>query len=615
MLHDNETKTDLLSYEPIAGTIAALLTEPPFAPMTIGIHGDWGAGKSSVLEMVDHALSSQKDFLSIKFNGWRYQGFEDAKISLLETIVEELVEARPILKNFGAKLASIWRRINWLKVAKKAASATATLMTGGALLPLQLGTQIAETLTPGEGEKWLEDPENAPNEIRAFRKEFEELLDHAGVKRLIVLIDDLDRCLPTTTVETLEAVRLFLFTPKTAFVIAADEAMVEYCVRHHFPSLAETTSGQHFARNYLEKLIQVPFRIPALGINETRLYTSLLLIENAVGADDVIFTAAADRARDQLKKPWDARALRPEDFPGVELPAEIRSALSLADQIGSVLAEGTQGNPRQVKRFLNSLLLRQRTAMARGFGGALQLNALAKVMVAERFQPRLFEQIERAVASSGTGHCHELGKLEDLLDSPPGDDDPEIKRSPGEDLVSQWYANEPVMAWARLQPKLGGSDLRPYFFITRDRKRSIANVSALGDLDTLAQALLGSRTSVRALSAEVKKLNPQEQERIFEVLKSRVQSADSFDKAPAGIHGLHLLADCNSTFAPRLLDVLETLPVDALGVWAPQGWSGTFSDKDERFVKLITTWSKSDANKKLAAAAGLALAVRKPKAR
>src|SRR3954466_9296982 len=99
MLHDNETKTDLLSYEPIAGTIAALLTEPPYAPMTIGIHGDWGAGKTSVLEMVEHALSTQKNFLSIKFNGWRYQGFEDAKISLLETIVEELVEARPILKN------------------------------------------------------------------------------------------------------------------------------------------------------------------------------------------------------------------------------------------------------------------------------------------------------------------------------------------------------------------------------------------------------------------------------------------------------------------------------------------------------------------------------------
>src|SRR5262245_30894448 len=105
MLHDNEAKTDLLSYEPVAKAIAALLAEPPYAPITIGVHGDWGAGKSSILEMVADALELQKDFLTLKFNGWRYQGFEDAKISLLETIVEELIERRPMLKDYGAKIA------------------------------------------------------------------------------------------------------------------------------------------------------------------------------------------------------------------------------------------------------------------------------------------------------------------------------------------------------------------------------------------------------------------------------------------------------------------------------------------------------------------------------
>jgi hypothetical protein len=79
MLHDTETKTDLLSYEPIARTIAALLTEPPYAPITIGVHGDWGAGKSSILEMVAHAMEQHEDFLTLKFNGWRYQGFEDVR--------------------------------------------------------------------------------------------------------------------------------------------------------------------------------------------------------------------------------------------------------------------------------------------------------------------------------------------------------------------------------------------------------------------------------------------------------------------------------------------------------------------------------------------------------
>jgi hypothetical protein len=62
-----------------------------------------------------------------------------------------------------------------------------------------------------------------------------------------------------------EAVRLFVFTSRTAFVVASDEAMIEYAVRKHFPDLPDTTDPQTYARNYLVKLIQVPFRIPALG--------------------------------------------------------------------------------------------------------------------------------------------------------------------------------------------------------------------------------------------------------------------------------------------------------------------------------------------------------------
>ena len=62
-----------------------------------------------------------------------------------------------------------------------------------------------------------------PDEINAFRKAFDDLLDKADVKQLVVLIDDLDRCLPDTAIETLEAIRLFVFTSHTAFIVAADD--------------------------------------------------------------------------------------------------------------------------------------------------------------------------------------------------------------------------------------------------------------------------------------------------------------------------------------------------------------------------------------------------------
>ena len=87
ILTDNETRVDLLNNEAIAKTIIELLREKPERAVTIGVHGDWGAGKSSILEMIENGLSSDKDVLCIKFNGWRFQGFEDAKIALIEGIV------------------------------------------------------------------------------------------------------------------------------------------------------------------------------------------------------------------------------------------------------------------------------------------------------------------------------------------------------------------------------------------------------------------------------------------------------------------------------------------------------------------------------------------------
>jgi predicted KAP-like P-loop ATPase len=65
--------------------------------VTIGVHGDWGAGKSSVLEMIEAGFADKDDVLCLKFNGWRFQGFEDAKIALIEGIVTGLVEKRPAL--------------------------------------------------------------------------------------------------------------------------------------------------------------------------------------------------------------------------------------------------------------------------------------------------------------------------------------------------------------------------------------------------------------------------------------------------------------------------------------------------------------------------------------
>src|ERR1700740_1738378 len=94
LLPDHETSVDFLNYEAIAKTIVGLLADNRRRALTIGIHGDWGAGKSSVLKMVESGMRDDKKIATLWFNGWTFQGFDDAKTVLIEVIVGELIRQR-----------------------------------------------------------------------------------------------------------------------------------------------------------------------------------------------------------------------------------------------------------------------------------------------------------------------------------------------------------------------------------------------------------------------------------------------------------------------------------------------------------------------------------------
>lgn len=113
-------------------------------------------------------------------------------------------------------------------------------------------------------------------QIQNFRSDFEELLKESSVTRLVITIDDLDRCSPDTIIPTLEAIKLFLFVPRAAFIIGADEKLVVYAVRSRFPELPG--DRREVGRDYLEKLIQFPIRIPALGRAEVESYLGILFM-------------------------------------------------------------------------------------------------------------------------------------------------------------------------------------------------------------------------------------------------------------------------------------------------------------------------------------------------
>ncbi len=639
ILADNETKVDLLNNEAIAKTIINLLTERPDRPVTIGVHGDWGAGKSSILEMIDAALDGRDDVLCLKFNGWRFQGFEDAKIAFIEGIVTGLIEKRSLATKAGDAVKDILKRIDWLKVARHGGGLAMTAMTGipmpdqiNAVIgmikgiaadPTKLATKENYDKAIERAEGLLKDGEskNVPKEIAEFRRAFDELLDKSGVKQLIVLIDDLDRCLPETAIETLEAVRLFLFTDRTAFIVAADEAMIEYAVRKHFPELPDTTGPRDYARNYLEKLIQVPFRIPALGETETRIYVTLLLIGRELGEDDSAYSELIATARGVLTRPWMTTGLDAAKVEGAlgEKFGEAANAMALSDQIGPLLASGTQGNPRQIKRFLNSLLLRHETAVARGFGDDVKLPVLAKLMLAERFMPRLFEQIASSAARHADGRCEDLAALEAIVDEgQPKKAQPkaskgdvkitEVGEAKESQALAEWKSAESIQAWARLSPKLAGVDLRPYLFVAKDRKDYFGATSVLGRLGTVVEKLLGPKLQVQGFETELRSLAPGEAGQVFEELRARIVGGDAFEKLPPGVDGLAVLVRAHPILQSNLLSFLEALPSDRCGAWLAQGWENVIKDVESglRYNQLLEGWTTSrSAFLKTAATAAL----------
>ncbi|TGQ13579.1 Qat anti-phage system ATPase QatA [Mesorhizobium sp. M00.F.Ca.ET.217.01.1.1] len=628
IIADNETHIDYLYYEPIARTVVKLIREKSAEPLSIGLHGDWGAGKSSALLMIERAFAKQESTLCVRFNGWLFEGYDDAKAVLIETIVAELLKQRSAFEKVKEKAADVLQSINWFKVARTLGSAALTFYTG---MPqgdvLQGVSKMAESVIAdpqsvltGEMFKKIFDgaqehfkadkPEDtAPDRIHQFRRDFKDLLEVAKIDRLVVLVDDLDRCLPKTAIATLEAIRLFLFVPKASFVIAADEGMIEYAVRDHFPDLPASSGVNSYARSYLEKLIQVPFRMPPLGNLETRIYVTLLLYLNAgIDPSDKAFTDLLDVAEAALKRPWQEGFTREEITRKVgTVAAELELAIQVASEITPILTEGAHGNPRQIKRFVNTMALRLAIAVERGFGDDLKAPVLAKLMLAERFAPDIFEAIARDTGADGRSTT--ARQLEqDPVEAPETDAKPvSAKRPPGKSDAVEWPSR-----WAKIEPKLAEVDLRPYVFISRDRRAIFSAAPLAGTVENLVERLSGPKMAIRTIDpATIAGLSAAEADRVFAGLVAKINGVEDLTQnRPQAAEGLAFFTAHRPAMQAPLLEFLQRLPASKLGGWVLTGWAEAFdASMKPKFDALVRQWAEQTENPKLSS---LAQVVSKP---
>lgn len=481
MWPDNETARDFLNFSGVADTVAEIIVQARGRPISIGVSGAWGIGKSSMIKLTQASLAKrprkegEREFIFVEFNAWLYQGYDDARAALMDVIASKLEAEAEKREAAIDKVKDLLKRVRWLRAAKLVAGSAAAVALG--VPPVGLVGEIwnlgQQALTGnvdgeliGEAQKKVGEATEAaggllrprvetspPKEIQALRDTLEETLEELGVT-LIVLIDDLDRCLPETTISTLEAIRLFLFLKNTAFVIAADNDMIKFAVRRHF----EGVDDDRLVTSYFDKLIQVPIQVPPLGTQEVRAYIMLLFVENSTLSEEVKEKIRVGVCA-QLRQTWQGKRVDRAFVQSLhdEFPDELIGKFDTADRLAPMMttASGIVGNPRLIKRFLNALAIRMTMSNAQGVG--VDEAVLVKLLLFERLgNSKAYAELIAAVSASDTGKPSFLEEWEE-------------KANGGVDLVLEAPWDEPfVNEWLTLPPRLSDTDLRGALYVGRE---------------------------------------------------------------------------------------------------------------------------------------------------
>ncbi len=586
MWADNETQTDLLGFQVHADLIQSIVTDSRLLPITVGVFGDWGSGKSSIIKMLQNSLESENNIACIYFNGWQFEGYDEAKSALIHSILLELGEHKKLDAKIKEKAANLLQRINWLRlfsvgyqtVVAPIITAQIASMTGTFPMAAPVSPPASSDKSPDLADVDLTEllRGNPASQgivgAREFRSDFKELIAETKLDSLVILIDDLDRCEPSRLVETLEAIKLFLSVANVAFVIGADQRIVRYAIakRYETGRIEEAESraaGQlDLVTDYLEKLIQIPYHLPRLSASEIETYISLLFCQLRLGDDfkhvhDAFLASRKEDITQVFRHQEITGALQHHD---VKLLDVLASELAWCSSISLTLSDLLKGNPRQTKRLLNALLLRKKLAEAARIELSDQI--LVKLMILEYLQPELFSQLYQW-QSAQEGKPQELEALERGTQSADG----QLKDMADKILKSQpgWQTTA-VQTWLQMVPSLVNEDLRNYFWITRDRITGIlSGVAAIPlHLRNLLADLLdsGDSTILGETEAQIKTLLSDEKLVLFNELTAYARREPGSQNA---IGVWIRVAQMLPEYIPKLITVLAEIAPASLNRTTP----------------------------------------------
>lgn len=542
--------------------------------MTVGLYGSWGAGKSSLLQLIEQRIEDNKDgTVCISLNAWQFEGYEDAKVAIMESLLKALKENESFFEKAQEKITKLLSRVDYLKIGKsiirKGLPYAIGMLTGNPL-PIAFNLSV-EALDAGDLLTKLQtfkneyinesEKENTLTEnIRKFREEFEEMLeDVSSVKNLVVIIDDLDRCSPERIIDTLEAIKLFLSVRKTTFIVAVDQRIIEYAVNIKYPQI----DGFAISSDYIEKIIQLPIKIPELSPKDIENYL-LLLISQLHISEDAFGTLIKEiydnkmMIRDKVLMHSEISAIienKQCSYKEGTSKSSFDADVSIISKISPTVSSNLKGNPRQAKRFLNTFFVRKNLASLY-FGEDIDLSVMAKLLALEIIEIRAFRKLYEW-SSNFDGEIKQLKEIEQRIkDGIELDEEYALWATP---RITKWLKSEPI--------ELYKQDLSKYFYLSREALSSVESISSTFSeaerkmLSAFQNCMKGQENS---RIEELKKMEPISQRNICDALIEHFKT-DSIGLsiiAPIYCNYVDCRADINEVLLqkPRAFFTMPTIP-------------------------------------------------------
>lgn len=496
MWSDIETDKDLLGFSIHASLIKDVVTNTKNLPITVGLYGDWGSGKSSVLKIIENQLKDDNDVIVIYFDGWIFESFDDAKLALIQGIVDELnksekffEKAKDKVEDIKSAFSKLKSSINWMRIlkvtAKSAIPILSASMTGGlSVIPLLISAfqehkgDLENLLTGEKADRFLKEALKTDNEdnkyaaVREFRKDFENLIKKSLYEKVVILIDDLDRCLPRHIIDNLEAIKLFLNVPGTAFVIAADEHIVSNAIKSEYQSLFNPQSQDGKEHNigeaYMEKFIQLPYRLPSLSNKEVETYVNLLFCQSELSPEifDKVqkdFLTFSKSNRFEIYS-WD----RINSILSDDKNENLQTTIGFISRFSNIISTTLRRNPRLIKRFLNAYEVRNTLLKSSDLDSQDNRFALLKLMLLEYKHEKLFNELCGWVFNQ-SGIPSELISLEKAIAEEKEGKYPENK---------EWQETD-VKTLFEIKPLFSSVNLKELFWVSRDKLSDIIGGTSL----------------------------------------------------------------------------------------------------------------------------------------